>query len=241
MEFIISKKYDIPEINERIMGPNPLKLQEELLFGHMIPEGSTVMDLGSGQGVTSLALAKDYGFMVYATDLWSDPSENMIFFRKMGLTEKQIVPIKADANDLPFAKDFFDAVVTTDSYNFFGRDVEFLPNKLLPFVKRGGYVYIVIPGFKTDCHDDLPPELLLSWTPEQLEYIHDMDYWSQMISAASEADIISINEAECDEEAWADWLKCDNEYARGDRKTIEAGGGKYLNFINIVLRRKENS
>lgn len=37
---------------------------------------------------------------------------------------------------------------------------------------------------------------------------------------------------------WADWLKQDNEYAIGDRKSMEAGGGKYLNFIKIVLRKE---
>ena len=29
-----------------------------------------------------------------------------------------------------------------------------------------------------------------------------------------------------------------NEYAVGDRKAMEAGGGAYLNFIKIVLRKK---
>jgi hypothetical protein len=43
---------------------------------------------------------------------------------------------------------------------------------------------------------------------------------------------------ESNEEVWNDWLDCDNEYARGDRTTIEAGGCKYLNFIAAVLRRQ---
>lgn len=37
---------------------------------------------------------------------------------------------------------------------------------------------------------------------------------------------------------WTDCLKQDNEYAIGDRKSMEACGGKYLNFIKIVLRKK---
>ena len=41
--------------------------------------------------------------------------------------------------------------------------------------KRQGYVYIAVPGMRHDCHDNLPKELLLSWTPEQLEYMHDID------------------------------------------------------------------
>jgi len=35
-----------------------------------------------------------------------------------------------------------------------------------------------------------------------------------------------------------DWLESDNEYAVNDRKSREAGAGKYLNFIAIVPRRK---
>lgn len=39
-------------------------------------------------------------------------------------------------------------------------------------------------------------------------------------------------------EVWADWLKQDNEYAVADRRTMEVGGGKYLNFISIILKKK---
>ncbi len=146
-----------------------------------IKAGSIVMDLGSGQGITSVFLAKEYGFKVYATDLWSDAEENRKFFTEMGLTEDQIIPVKADATDLKYEKEFFDAVVSTDSYNYFGRDEKYLDEKLLPFVKKGGYIYIVVPGMKKDCHNNIPKELLLSWTPEQLDYIHDIEYWKNNI------------------------------------------------------------
>lgn len=233
-----SKNYNTALINGKIMGPNPIKLEEELLANHKIPKNATVMDLGSGQGVTSVFLAKEYGFRVFAADLWSDPSENMRFFEQLGLTKKEIVPIHADAAALPFAHDFFDAIVCTDSYNYFGRDADYLGSKLLPFVKRGGYIYIAIPGMKQDCHNALPKELLLSWTPEQLDYIHDVSYWRGIISKTEDAEIEALYEMESNEEVWNDWLCQDNDYARGDRKTMEAGGGKYLNLIKIVLRRK---
>ena len=238
MNYILSKKYETPELMAKIMGPNPIKLEEELMLGHKIPDGSVVCDLGSGQGLTSVFLAKEYGFKVYAADLWSDPEENKKFFEGMGLTEEQIIPVKADAEDLPFDKEFFDAVVTTDSYNYFGRNPKYLDDKLLPFVKNGGYIYISIPGMKKDCHDDLPKELLLSWTPGQLDYMHDVDYWKAMAEQCSGAELVEIGEMESNDEVWADWLKQENEYAVGDRKSMEAGGGKYLNFIKIVLRKK---
>ena len=238
MKYILSEKYNTPELQSKIMGPNPVKLEEELLTNHKIPKGSIVCDLGSGQGLTSVFLAKEYGFTVYAADLWSEPEENRRFFDEMGLSREQIIPVKADAEDLPFEKNFFDAVVSTDSYNYFGRNEHYLDDKLLPFVKSGGYIYIAIPGMKKDCHNNLPKELLLSWTPEQLDYMHDVDYWTDMVSKSKNANIISVKEMESNEEVWADWLKQDNEYAVGDRKSMEAGGGKYLNFISIVLQKK---
>ncbi len=238
MKYIKSAKYDTPELQAKIMGPNPVKLEEELLIDHKIPDGAVVCDLGSGSGLTSVFLAKEYGFTVYAADLWSDPEENRVFFDEMGIERSRIIPVKADATALPFEKEFFDAVITTDSYNYFGRDESYLDEKLLPFVKRGGYIYIAIPGMKKDCHQNLPKELLLSWTPEQLDYMRDVDYWRNTVGKSKDSEIIEISEMESNEEVWADWLKQDNEYAIGDRKSMEAGGGKYLNFIKIVLRKK---
>lgn len=238
MKYIMSKKYSTPELLKKIMGPNPVKLEEELLNDHKIPQNAVVCDLGSGQGLTSVFLAKEYGFTVYAADLWSNPDENRKFFNYMGLEHKQIIPVKADATELPFEKEFFDAVISTDSYNYFGRDEQYLDDKLLPFIKRGGYIYIAVPGMKKDCHNNLPQELLLSWTPEQLDYIHDIDYWTNIVSKCKGAELISVKEMESNEEVWADWLMQDNEYAVGDRKTMEAGGGKYLNFIAIILKKK---
>lgn len=238
MKYNLSQKYNTPQLMSKIMGPNPVKLEEELLLDCKIPQNSVVCDLGSGQGLTSVFLAKEYGFKVYAADLWSDPKENQKFFHEMGLTDNQIIPVKADAENLPFEKEFFDAVVSTDSYNYFGRDPEYLDRKLLPFVKHGGYIYIAIPGMKKDCHEHLPAELLLSWTAEQLDYMHDTDYWTAMVKNSRDAEVISVSEMESNDEAWADWLQQENEYAIGDRKAMEAGGGKYLNFIKIVLRKK---
>ena len=238
MKYELSKKYCTENLMKKIMGPNPIKLEEELMQGHKIKKGAVVCDLGSGQGLTSVFLAKEYGFKVYASDLWSDPDENQKFFAEMGLTKNEIIAVKADAENLDFDKNFFDAVVSTDSYNYFGRNEKYLDEKFLPYVKNGGYIYISIPGMKKDCHDNLPKELLLSWTPEQLEYMHDVEYWKNIVSQCKGADVIEVSEMESNDEVWADWLKQDNEYAVGDRKSMEAGGGKYLNFIKIVLQKR---
>ncbi len=238
MEYKLSKKYSTKKFMSMIMGPNPIKLEEELLKNANIQKGEIVCDLGSGTGLTSVFLAKEFGAKVYATDLWSNPDENMRFFTSQGLSKDNVIPVKADATNLNFEKEFFDKIVSIDSYNYFGRDENYLDNKLLPFLKKGGYIYISIPGMKKDCHTNFPKELLLSWTSEQLEYMHDVDWWKNIISKSKDCEIVDIKEMESNEEVWNDWLAQENEYSINDRKSMNAGAGKYLNFISIVLKKK---
>lgn len=240
MEYKLSEKYNSHFFISKIMGPNPLKLIEEIMTHCNIAENSVVMDLGSGQGLTSAFLAKEYKFRVFAVDLWSDPSENKVFFDNIGLKSDEVMPIKGDATNLPFAHNTFDAVICTDSYNYFGRDEKYLGEKLLPFVKNGGYIYITLPATKKDyfTNQDYPSELLLSWNKEQLEYIRDIVYWENIVVKAEGAEWIKMIELEGNEELWQDWIKCDNDYAKNDKKSIDAGACKYLEFIGIIIKKK---
>ena len=111
-----ANSFDTNLVRSKIMGPNPLKLCEELLCGVDLAKGSRVCDLGSGSGITSVMLARGYGLDVYAVDLRSDPAENRAFFRRMGVLDGQIHPVKADAAEgLPFEQQFFDAVVSIEA------------------------------------------------------------------------------------------------------------------------------
>ena len=89
--------FDAALVRSKIMGPNPLKLCEELLCGANVPRGARVCDLGSGTGITSALLAREYGFDTYAVDLWSDPEENRAFFDSLGISRDTIHPVQAGA------------------------------------------------------------------------------------------------------------------------------------------------
>jgi cyclopropane fatty-acyl-phospholipid synthase-like methyltransferase len=196
MHYIKALNYPDDYMRENIMGPNPLKLLEEIMTLHPLQEGMTVLDLGCGRGVTSVSLTKGYGLRVFAADLWIDPTDNKQRFDAMGLSSDQIVPLRAEAHELPFAQEFFDAVVSIDSYHYFGLDPAYLGKHLLPLVKRGGFLLIVVPSMKRDIHDDIPPEMLLSWPPEALDTIHDATYWRNVLSATDQAEIVHIGEME---------------------------------------------
>jgi len=51
------------------------------------------------------------------------------------------------------------------------------------------------------------------------------------------ASIQERKELKCFEEAWQDWLACDNEYALRDVEMIEAEGGIYFNLVSIVATK----
>ena len=68
--------------------------------------------------------------------------------------------------------------------------------------------------------------------------MRDVTYWRDTVSKCKGAEVLTVAEMESNEEVWADWLRQENEYAIGDRRSMEAGGGRYFNFIKIVLRKK---
>jgi ubiquinone/menaquinone biosynthesis C-methylase UbiE len=69
--------------------------------------------------------SKEYDVTVWATDLWFSPSENLKRIRDAGFI-RNIYPIHADARTLPFASDFFDAIVSIDAFPYFGTDDHYL-------------------------------------------------------------------------------------------------------------------
>lgn len=68
-----------------------------------------------------------------------------------------------------------------------------------------------------DCHNDLPTCLLKSWTPEQLDYMHDIDWWRAIISQTEGVEIVDMHAMECTAEAWANWLAQKSLRARRSR------------------------
>lgn len=240
MNFIKSNKYDKKFIDENLMGPNSMKMLEELLKSVELEKDMRILDLGCGKGLTSILLAKEFGVQVFATDLWIDATENYKTIKSMDL-ENQIIPIHADAADLPYADEYFDTIVSIDSYYYFGTEPDFMDKKLAPLVKKGGTIALAFPGVKNELNGALPDEMKLSWEEvkdEVFKTFHSIPWWKELLSQSKEIEIELIQEMQCFEETWQDWLSCEHEYAINDRRSMEAGAGKYMNLIAIIAKRK---
>jgi len=145
---------------------NPLWMTEWLSESLNLQPGMRVLDLGCGRAMSSVFLRREFGVQVWATDLWFSASENLQRVRDAGI-EDGVFPIHADARSLPFAADFFDAVVSIDSFFYYGTDELYL-NYLARFVKPGGRVGIAGAGLihmDIEVADTLPDgwRLWLDW------------------------------------------------------------------------------
>jgi cyclopropane fatty-acyl-phospholipid synthase-like methyltransferase len=237
LEYIKTGKYEQNFLFDNMMGPNAMKIVEELTAGLSIKPGMRVLDLGCGKGLTSIFLAKEFGVQVFAHDLWVGATENYQRFKSFN-SDNLIIPIHGDALDMPYADEYFDAVVSVDAYQYFGETESYMDEKLAPLVKKGGIIAIAVPGVKNELNGKLPVEMSCSWTLEDLSTFHSCGWWRDLLSKSQKIEIESVSEMQGMDEFWGDWLACDNEYAVRDRPAMEAGAGKYMNFVAIIVRKK---
>ena len=144
-----------------LMGPNSLRLLDEMLEKYPLKEGSRIMDLGCGMGITSMFLAKEAKVNVFATDLWISATQNAENFKKWNVDDR-IIPIHADANDLPYAHEYFDAIVSIDAFHYFAAKKGFFEEKILPFIKKDGVLVVAMPGLKEELTEE-QADIMLEW------------------------------------------------------------------------------
>ena len=219
-----------------MMGPNAMRVSEELTSYLTINKDMRILDLGCGMGLSTLFLARKYEATVFAADLWVPPAENYERFKSAGIDDKAI-PLSVDAiKGLPFAHRYFDILFSVDAYHYFG-DTEEMLLSLIPFVKKGGYIAIAIPGLKFEFGENVPDEMKPWWSNSQIaRTIRSLDWWKDLWSKAGGIEITDIREMSCCEQAWDEWLASTNPHAVGDVEMIKAENGKYFNLIQLIAR-----
>jgi len=230
-----TNEYDMDFLRENMMGPNSMRIIDELSRSIELQKGMKVLDLGCGKGLTSIFLAKEFGATVFAVDLWIGATENYQRFKALGLQD-HIIPIHAEAHDLPFAEEFFDAAVSVDAYQYFGADKDYLTKHLAPLVKRGGEIAVAVPGVKREEFASEVPEELLPYWVEDMNF-HSSNWWRDLWALSDLVSIKECREMSCHDLAWKEWLTCDNDYARKDIKMMKDEGGKYFNLTLIRAAR----
>jgi cyclopropane fatty-acyl-phospholipid synthase-like methyltransferase len=218
-----------------MMGPNALRVSEELASYLEIHSDMKILDLGCGCGLSTLLLTQKFSAKVFAADLWISPTENYERFKSIGIDDKA-VPISVDATKgLPFANGYFDLLFTVDAYHYFGDTAEMLPS-LIPFVKKGGYIAVAIPGLKYEFGKNVPDEMQPFWNSEVERTLHSLDWWKDLWSQEKGIEIINCREMACCKQAWSEWLTGYHPVVANDIKMMEAEGGKYFNLVQLIAK-----
>lgn len=217
-------------------GANPVWLAEWLSSDLRLKPGMNVLDLGCGRSASSIFLAREFNVRVWAVDLWFSPSENRQRIHDSGCSEV-IFPIHADARSLPFATEFFDAIVSIDAFPYFGTDDHYL-RYLARFVKPNGIIAMAAAGFMEE-FDEIPTHLS-EWMSREpmLKSMHSPGWWRRhWINSGA----VEVERADSMAEGWRLWLKWHQAIAPDNHleiQTVEADAGRYLGYNRIVARRR---
>lgn len=247
-----SNAYDPIWIFDHEMGQNPLWLTEWLCERMDLKPGMRILDMGCGQALTSIFLAKEYGVQVWATDLWISANDNWKRICEAGLQDS-VFPIHADASSLPYADHFFDAAISIDSYAYYGTNDLYL-KYFHRFIKPGGHIGIVEVALMQEFGDAPPPHLFTVNTDHGYPYVgwgadswrhHTLDWW---IRHWRKTGLVDVALAETMENGWLEWLKDRRAQYAGTgghpegwpnlvAKTLLEDAGQYIGFLRMIAKR----
>lgn len=233
----MAAKYDLGWLIENEMGPSSVWLTESLVGEMDLKPGMRVLDLGCGKAVSSIFLAKEFGVQVFANDLWISPTENWERVKKAGV-EDSVFPIYAKARLLPYADGFFDAVVSVNSYHYFGTDEMFLPS-FIRYLKPGGQLGIVVPGVHKEFEGVVPEAIKPYWEPQFFTY-HSPAWWKAHFEKAGISEVLLADTMPNGYELWLKWDKTLQEAGvlkrPGDVELLMADGGN-LTWTRLVAAK----
>jgi SAM-dependent methyltransferase len=215
---------------------NALWLTEWLAEALDLRPGMRVLDLGCGRAMSSIFLRREFGVQVWATDLWFSAAENLQRIRDAGV-EDGVFPIHADARMLPFAAEFFDAVVAIDSYFYYGTDDLYL-NYLARFVKPGGPVGIAGAGLMREVDSEIPLHLREWWAQDLPWCLHSAAWWRRHWGRTGILDIAVADTLSDGWRFWLDWLNIIAPENVIEIRALESDAGSYLGYVRAVGRRR---
>lgn len=238
-QFPMSAKYDPEWLCKNEMGPCSIWLCEFLMEKMILKPGMRVLDMGCGMGMSSIFLAKEYGVTVFANDLWISATDNLKRFRDAGLEEK-IIPIHAEAHELPYANDFFDAIISIDSYEYYGTDALYL-DYISKFLKNDGQIGIVVPALTKEFDDNGAPDYMLPYWDWSMYSFHSPEWWSRLWRFSQNINVEISDLLPDGFNIWLHWektLKASEFMKRnGDIALLEADRGNYLTFGRTIGRK----
>ena len=234
-----TERYDRDWVRRNSLGENALAQAEELCRSIPLQPGARVLDLGCGNAISSIFVAREFGAQVWAVDRNVSPTENLARIRDSECGDR-VFPLRADARDLPFGAGFFDAAVAIDSYHYFGTDERFLPY-LLRFVRGGGHVGIADVAFAREIPNSREaPEFLRATFAAHWSFVHSIAWWKQEWEKTNLVEIVSAGALPQSRALLLDYARDRISSHRGDEiaRAASLDTGEWLLLFSMVARKR---
>ncbi|PRY13683.1 methyltransferase family protein [Pontibacter ummariensis] len=234
--------YDPDWVRKHSMGENVLFNLESLTKSLALKPGMRVLDLGCGKAISSIFLAKEFGVTVWAVDEAISASDNYQRICQAGC-EAQVIPLEADARALPFAEEYFDAVIVVDSYTYFGTDEKYLPY-IARFIKPEGYIAIVDVCFKEEIQTlEQVPSFLQEDYQNYWYFIHSIAWWRQLWEKTGLVEIEAAQELAEVELVREHYVQDSEQKEQADpfAKALAQDTQGFVTFFKLVGRRTKKT
>ncbi len=216
-------------------GAHPLWITEWLAESMDLRPGMRVLDLGCGRAASSVFLWREFGVQVWAADLWFNASENWKRVRDAGAADG-VFPLRVDARALPFASEFFDAIVSVDAFPYFGTDDLYIA-QAARLLRPGGLIGIAGAGLVEELGDDVPEHLRAWWTPD-LSVLHSAAWWRRHWHRSHVVDVIACETMSEGWRAWHEWIAMIAPDNQVELEALVADRGRVLGYVRVVARRR---
>jgi len=147
-----------------------------------------------------------------------------------------VFPIHADARLLPFASEFFDAVVCIDSFVYYGTDDLYL-NYLSRFLKPGGVLGVAGAGLMQEIDVSVPDHLRQWWEPS-MACLHSAAWWRRHWERTGILEIDVADTLPDGWQFWRDWQRVVAPDNAMEIQALESDRGSFLGYVRLVGRRR---
>ncbi len=130
-------------------GPGSFEMAFPLIEAAQIRSGMRVLEIGGGSGQIAATLAKHLNASVVTLEPWTDGSEIRNVANNEGVGN-QVLPMRLTAQNLPFANQTFDAVISIGSFEMIGDERPQALAEIVRVSKVGAMIGVAEPMCRTE-------------------------------------------------------------------------------------------
>jgi ubiquinone/menaquinone biosynthesis C-methylase UbiE len=218
------------------MWPGALALCADVANLLHLTKDSVVMDVGAFLGEQSCFLATQYRVRIVAVEWWCDHNLVQQKVNERGLGT-QIVAIKADARNLQFAEESFDAILCQNTFEMMKDDRPTALKEMIRVLRPGGYLGIAEP--MTRC-EQIPRDLKEIDQGDWEGHFNTLE-WNRKLFEEHGLEITHAQLSDKSDQYWQEYAMYDPGMRKSqnghDHAMIAADKGRWL-AIGIVVGRK---